>query len=180
MRRIVSISGGLPHEGVDHAGGFYVTALVRELSRSASVRVLCPDTPSNLGAAAGHPPGDWLLVGATAGHAGPPALARWAQRVDELVRRVDPALPPLPLALALALDPDVWSALRTADVVDLQWPDYGRLIPLLRALGSRAPIVVTMHDVLSQRYSRQSERATGRLARAKWGLLHWRATRWER
>ena len=57
-----------------------------------------------------------------------------------------------------------------ADTVDLQWEENALLIPAIRRLNPRARIVVTLHDVLSQRFARQAAQHTHPLRRGAWLL----------
>ncbi|WOP20112.1 glycosyltransferase [Raineyella sp. LH-20] len=66
-----------------------------------------------------------------------------------------------------------------ADVIDIQWSEYGRLWPLLRMLNPRATLIGTFHDVDSQRLRRVAASKVGRLRRARWMVGAWIAKRFE-
>lgn len=60
-----------------------------------------------------------------------------------------------PYVAALLLQRRTRRALREADVIDLQWFAQIRLLPLIRLLAGRRPVLVgTFHDVVSQRIER--------------------------
>lgn len=91
-----------------------------------------------------------------------PSLAgRIANRVslkaDERLRRRDPGMPYLPLLVGTVRSAEARRAIRTADVVDLQWSDSIRLVHLVRRLNPRARIVGTFHDVMSQSFLREPQ-----------------------
>lgn len=72
-----------------------------------------------------------------------------------------------PILSAPALG-QVEELVRSASVIDLQWEENALLLTRLRRINPGARIVVTLHDVLSQRFGRQRERQTSRLRAAAW------------
>ncbi|MBB5832747.1 glycosyltransferase family 4 protein [Brachybacterium aquaticum] len=82
-------------------------------------------------------------------------------RAVPVLLRVDDLLPWPPLVVDLLTDRATRALLQRADVIDLQWEEYGRLAPLLRLLAPRAALVCTFHDVSSQRLEREALRADG-------------------
>lgn len=76
-------------------------------------------------------------------------------------------LPWPPLVVDLLGHRELRRLLREADVVDLQWEEYGRLVRLIRRLAPRAVVVATFHDVISQRIEREAGRAEEGLARRR-------------
>ena len=98
---------------------------------------------------------------------GPRGLLRVLGRLENLLRRLDLALPPLPVALSLLVDPEARRELRNADLVDLHWEEYAALAPLVRRLAPRARVVGTFHDVLSQLSERRAAHHPRALAGAR-------------
>jgi glycosyltransferase involved in cell wall biosynthesis len=80
----------------------------------------------------------------------------------------------------LRRNPQVRALIGSADVLDLQWEEQSALIPALRSLNPRALIVCTLHDVLSQRFSRAAASAGSSRARIRWKWAAWRARAAER
>lgn len=64
----------------------------------------------------------------------------------------------------------------SADVVDLQWEESALLLGPLRRVNADARIVVTLHDVLSQRFARQRELQSSRLRKGVWAARQATAT----
>lgn len=93
---------------------------------------------------------------------------RWMRtllgRGENLLRRLDLTLPPLPLALGLLLDPRARAALAGVDVVDLQWEEYAALAPIVRRIAPHARRIGSFHDVLSHLAERRLARAPGVIA----------------
>lgn len=161
--RIVLVSPILPYAAVPHAGGVYLRQLHQSLVRGgAEVTFLVPPEP-NATEAVGQPgaPDRVLMLGRTRRRTLPRrALMRTAYSVDGWVRRWDPTWPPLAFAVQLFSAGDARAALEAADVVDVHWPEYARLVPLIRRINPRARIVSTLHDVLSQRWERAAQAAS--------------------
>ncbi|WP_221421135.1 glycosyltransferase family 4 protein [Brachybacterium aquaticum] len=59
------------------------------------------------------------------------------------------------MVLDLLTDPSLRALLRGADVVDLQWEEYGRLAPLVKMLSPGSLITCMFHDVNDQRATRR-------------------------
>ncbi|MBE9403408.1 MULTISPECIES: glycosyltransferase family 4 protein [Brachybacterium] len=83
-----------------------------------------------------------------------------------IVHRALPALPSRDLAEApwhfladLFMNRSARRLLRTADLVDLQWEEYGRLAPLIRKLAPNAATTCMFHDVNEQKLSRAVDAA---------------------
>lgn len=155
--RVLVIAPSAPHAAIPHAGGVYLRLLCAELERQGHLRVLVPGTRTNREAARkpGVPAG-LLLVGLEPGRGRlRGALNRLALNADTLLRTVDPGLPYLPLVVGLLSSPEAREAVRSADVIDLQWSDSIRLVRLLRRLNPTARISGTFHDVVSQGLSRR-------------------------
>lgn len=85
---------------------------------------------------------------------------------------VDPGAPDPAVVAAVLCRPSVRRAIHNADVIDLQWAEYARLAPLIRAMNPRARIVLTFHDVLSQRFRRRAQSERG------WRAMRWRWAAW--
>ncbi|HET6968033.1 MAG TPA: glycosyltransferase, partial [Ornithinibacter sp.] len=159
-RRVVIISPELPHDHVPHAGGRYVGTLVDVLEARAHVVVLVPDVPVNreAEAAAGAPSHHVVTGRRTTRPAWLRGLFRALTLADRVRLRRDPASLPWVVAAGLVTTRPAVQALRSADVVDLQWSHLVRLEPLVRLLNRRARVIGTFHDVRSQRFRRAAAR----------------------
>lgn len=166
----------LPCAKSDNAGGRYVQWVVEAAVNHFEVFAIAPDGPvSHRAREAGGVPRHKLIGGQP-----PRAAQAWDQRVVRMLSIVAPLLPPWRFVAGLFRDQTALDAIRAADVIDLQWEEYGVLIPFLRRLNREARIVCTFHDVLSQRYSRASEAATSFAPRARWAWAAAVARRSER
>jgi glycosyltransferase involved in cell wall biosynthesis len=156
---VVIISPVLPYDGMPHAGGVYLQHLHRVLAQfGADLTFLVHDFDPNH-EARGQPgvPERSVLLGSSQRQSFLERLAMWAAwNLDPWLVKRNPTWPPLPLVAQLLFHPRARAALRSADVVDLQWPEYTRLLPLVRVLAPRARRIVTLHDVLSQRWARRA------------------------
>lgn len=160
--RIVIISQSLPYTRVNHAGGVYVRELVSALEATADVFVLVPDTPA-VRAAEVEPgtPRQYLVLGRRAerpAHQRP--LFRMLATRDRWKLRSDASSGSSVLAASLLLSPSARRLLARADVVDLQWAETARLLPIVRRLASGARILVTFHDVRTQSFRRAARAST--------------------
>lgn len=153
---MVVISHCVPYDDVPHAGGRYLAHLARVADRHVQWTLLGQDSPANRTAMVrrGRPSVARLVGGH--GRSWPARLLnRIALRLDVALRRRDPGMPYVPLALGLLRDREARRAIRDADVLDLQWMDSILLLPLLRRLNPRARTVGTFHDVQSQSFARE-------------------------
>ena len=138
----------------------YVEHLSQELLRSKRLIIITPDHEANIDALAKADPrietrllGRWASDQSSVKR----TYARLLGVLDRAVRRVDPSAPPLTFLSSLYFDPKIRSAIRSADIVDLQWFEFIRLASHVRRLNPRAKITGTYHDVLSQLFSRNAE-----------------------
>ncbi|MEX3565064.1 glycosyltransferase [Micrococcus endophyticus] len=76
--------------------------------------------------------------------------------------------------------PAVRDLFAAADVVDLQWEENGVLLPVVRHLNRRARTVVTLHDVLSQRFERQRDMQPRPIRKSVWQVRRLAALALER
>jgi glycosyltransferase involved in cell wall biosynthesis len=168
--RVTVVSLVLPHERAPSAGGRYVHELHRLLVDTGhQVTFVVPDTPRNR-AAAGSPgtPSTAVLAGAWA-LGGPRALrTRALQLLDGRTRFARRGRLPLLTVAAMRTGP-ARTAVADADVVDLQWTQTIRLLPLVRRLNPRARVVGTFHDVQSQAFARRP--APGPPRHGYWSLV---------
>jgi glycosyltransferase involved in cell wall biosynthesis len=155
--RVVVVAPVLPYDAIPHAGGVYLRHLHRALvDQGAQVTFLVTQAP-NADQAVGQPgaPSRVVLLGSARRRTLPRrALMRLAYKVDGWVRRWEPTKPPLAFSVQLLTTREARAALRDADVIDLHWPEYARLVGLVRRINPRARIVATLHDVMSQRWDR--------------------------
>lgn len=156
-RRVVVLSPVPALESPTHAGGLLLTRIVRaHLVSGAHVTVLVPSTHATIDVLQEtSPTAPTHLLGRPRDHRGTHRLAL------TVVHRALPALPsrglaeaPLHFLADLVLDSSVRRLLRNADLVDLQWEEYGRLAPLIRKLAPNAAMTCMFHDVNEQRLSR--------------------------
>ncbi len=142
--RVLVVSPVVPFEGIAHAGGLY---LLRHLARlrGGTVTLMAPDAPENRADRKQAP--DWLEV-VLAPHQAPRPGGLQQQR-DRLEHRLrGPS--PLPYVMRGLLAAGLVARARDADLVELQWPEYAHLAPVLRRSGVRTPLVVLEHDVAAQ------------------------------
>ncbi|SEA47959.1 Glycosyltransferase involved in cell wall bisynthesis [Bowdeniella nasicola] len=105
------------------------------------------------------------------------SLARGTRGRNVLVRRKESAVLQLlgkMIGWRPGLAPKDLAKLRThiaaATVIDIQWQEQAALIPWLRRINPAAPITVTLHDVLSQRFIRQAKEAKDALTSLVWKI----------
>ena len=158
--RVVLISMYVGHEGVPHAGGRYLLELQRLLEAETDLTMLTVGNRLNH-ASATRPgvPRRLLLLGHEAGLG---LTGRAMNRLAVLVEngwrhRRDPGMPSIPFVLGLLRSAEARSAVREADVIDLQYSESIRLVRLLRRLNPTARITGTFHDVMSQSFSREPQ-----------------------
>ncbi len=157
--RTVLISMYVGHEGVPHAGGRYLLELQRLLEADSDLTMLT--VGNRLNHEASTKPGvpeRLLLLGHETGRRLPGrALNRAVLLVDSRWRRRDPGAPSLPFVLGLMRSAEARRAVRSADVIDLQYSESIRLVRLLRRMNRGARITGTFHDVMSQSFSREPQ-----------------------
>ena len=177
--RIVVVAPLVPYDAPPHAGGRYLQSVVRLAETLGPTTVLVANTPtSRATSTAPGAPQDLHVVGSVRPSAiGVRAVNRAVALADSWLRRVDPGLPSLPLALGLIRKGPAREALVHAEVVDLQWAQCVRLARVVRRLNPRARVVGTYHDVLSQAFSRYP--AQSRRERIRRAFIRHRATRHE-
>lgn len=107
-------------------------------------------------------------------------LLTLAHRTQTRIRRWDPVLPAWPFTVDLLMNSEIRRLLRTAEVIDLQWEEYGRLSWILRKVAPRATLLCTFHDVNTQRLEREAERASEATSEQGIELLVKRSRRTER
>lgn len=153
------ISMYVGHEGVPHAGGRYLLELQRLLEADSDLTMLT--VGNRLNHEASTKPGvpeRLLLLGHETGRRLPGrALNRAVLLVDSRWRRRDPGAPSLPFVLGLMRSAEARRAVRSADVIDLQYSESIRLVRLLRRMNRGARITGTFHDVMSQSFSREPQ-----------------------
>lgn len=156
--RVVIIGPVLPYDGMSHAGGVYLQHLHRALNKlGADITFLVEDNDLNR-TAADQPgsPSCIVFVGLTQRHTlVERAIMRTVSVAHGRLAQRNPTWPLLPVLAQLVMSSEARRAIRRADVVDLQWPEYARAVPLVRSLNRRARVITTLHDVLSQRWQRR-------------------------
>jgi glycosyltransferase involved in cell wall biosynthesis len=176
---VVLISMYVGHEGVPHAGGRYLLELQRLLEAETELTMLTVGNRLNHGISgrAGVP--ERLLLLGHEPRSSPlgKATNRLATNADNRWRRRDPGSPSLPFLLGILRSPEAREAIGRADVVDLQYSESIRLVPVLRRLNRRARISGTFHDVMSQSFSREPQDTAA--TRRYWGGVAQRSRRHE-
>ncbi|AUZ35699.1 hypothetical protein C3B78_15425 [Arthrobacter sp. PGP41] len=175
-KRFIMITAALPCAKPDNAGGRYVKWVSEAASKSDDVFIIAPDGPAAQRALKSGGVPRYQLLGRSAGR----MASSWDRALTRLLSMVAPSLPPWRFVISLLRDRQVLEAIRHADVIDLQWEEYGALIPMLRRFNPEALVVCTFHDVLSQRYGRASQGATSHVARMRWAWAASTARRLER
>lgn len=166
----------VPHAKVPHAGGGYLRDVCRSGDRDVDLTVVAPTTTVNVEAVRSPgSPARVVLVAGPGRHLVHRLVNRLALVIDRIWRRVDAGVPYLPWAAGILTSPEARRAIREADVLDLQWLDAIRLLPLLRLLNQRARAVGTYHDVQSQSFAREAGGAARN--RTYWALQS-RLARW--
>jgi len=158
--RIVCLSLHLPDPVPDNAGVSYLRNLVDSFGTD-DVFVMAPDGPMNRRAAARHGVGPHLLVTAT--RRAPALTAPFRNRWE----RARPVRPPAGFLTRLLAHPEAAAMIRNAEIIDLQWPPMSALVTEVRKHAPRARIIVTPHDISSQRFQRQLHAAPSTLERLR-------------
>lgn len=161
--QIAVVSNVLPHTAVPHAGGQYMLRINEAWDELGVDYVyLVPDYPTNRMASLeeGAPP--CLLLGASDSR-----LQGVLRKLTDMVRRFDPGFPDLAMARDLLRGP-AREHLANASCVDLQWMESIRLAPVVKRVNSKARLVGTFHDVLSQRFDRAARESKTSRSRFKW------------
>lgn len=152
QRRVVMITPTLPSgHGQEAAGEKLVREVVDFLAGRFDVTLLSALGPANERAIArgGLPP---YLALRSGRHLFSPVLNRLG---------LGPILGPKELISCR-------SVIKAANVIDIQWQENGVLVPLLRRMNPGARIVVTLHDVLSQRFGRHRDQQIHPARKAVW------------
>lgn len=170
-RQVVVISPMPAVHNPTTAGGVLLSRIVAShLSSGAEVVVLAPFLMSNAAELErSEPLADTHLLGRPRDRRGfSRAMLTIVHRALPLLTRWSSSLPSLPLVMDLLLSSDLRRLLRDADVIDLQWEEYGRLAGIARRLSPSAVITCMFHDVNVQRAQRaQSTAPLDRARRAR-------------
>lgn len=177
---MVVIATTLGYDGVPHAGGTYMKALCDSMEPLVDLTVVVPGMRSNrVAAARPGAPRRVVPLGLEPSSSLPGKAANWLSvNADRRWRHRDPGMPYLPLLTDLVRSREARTAVRAADVIDLQWSDSVRLVHLLRRLNPRARIVGTFHDVMSQSFLREPQDTSAE--RRYWQRVARRSQRHER
>lgn len=157
------VPGDTAHES---AGETLVGRFHHELSAGRKTLVLSADGPANERVIRRGVSCEYKLIA--------PVTGTLVQRIATRVQRMCALSPVFSFSELRSYSrqgkSDALSALASAEVIDLQWQEQAVLIPALRRINPSARIVLTLHDVLSQRYRRQARESRGALRSAVWAI----------
>jgi glycosyltransferase involved in cell wall biosynthesis len=172
--RLLCLAAWAPYPGIRHAGGEYLLRHLEVLSETFDVTLAVPGLGINIDAAPSVP--SWLRL-----HLVP--LPPRVERSRVLRRLANLALgfsPGAEIRLGLRRDPVVRELLAGADLVELHWPEYAALIPLVHRAGpAGCPITVIAQDSATQVLERYLSAGTSPARRARARLLVARVGRQE-
>ena len=149
----VSFSHYLPYPGIGHAGGEYVARHVEQLQKYCDVSLIVSSD--------GAPNTDLQpCAGTTVAAAHIVQRPWWGRTIPfRALRRALRMINPMSLGpdvvRAIHRSSEVRRVVRTADVVEFQYTEQSVFIPFVKNLAPEAFTVVIVHDVVSQRISRQ-------------------------
>lgn len=141
--QVLVVSPVVPFAGINHAGGRFLHHHLERL-RAGGVLLMAPDAPENRADRECAPA--WLDVRLSP-HCGPRSGSLQQQR-DRVEHRLTGASP-LPHVVRGLLAAGLVDLARSADLVELHWPEQAHLAPLLRRQGVTTPLVVVEYDVAS-------------------------------
>jgi glycosyltransferase involved in cell wall biosynthesis len=144
-----------PFEGVPHAGGAFLHAYLTYLADNHKVDLICTAEPDQRTIS--------TYDGSIGVHFSPPLRDGGPSRLRLQARTVTGFNIRAPEVVGLTRDPIARGILAVADVVDIQWAELLRALPVVRRDRGRKPIVVTEHDLFA--------RGLVRLARAQAGAM---------
>lgn len=133
------------------AGEKLVSAVVDAMSDNLDITLISADGPANRRAIARGSLPPYILIKPTR------HVTSWLLRALEMA----PVLSQGDLEKAAGI-------LRHAAVIDIQWEENAFLLPALRRMNRDARIVVTLHDVLSQRFERHRDLQSKLERKAVW------------
>lgn len=163
---VLVVAPHVPFDGIRHAGGVFLLRHLERLRRgtTGSMTLLAPASEANLHAAARAP--QWLTV--VLSPLDDPPVGSRQHRLDHLEHRLR-GWSPTPHELRGLVGAGLAELARSADLVEVHWPEYAHLAPLLRAAGVSSPVVVVDHDVATEAERRRLRDKPSRLKR---GLGH--------
>lgn len=176
MPQRVIFSPTIPVAKPNNAGELYLTQLEAELT-SFDTTYVVPDSPNNREAAQAEHPFRTILVAEPAYSSRKARVRAAATRLRE---RGLPSRTEHGMRWAIRRDRRLIAALKHADLIDLQWPEIAGLAPLLRRYLPDTRIIATMHDIHSQKWSREAKAATTPKDATRYRLAWARAKRMER
>jgi glycosyltransferase involved in cell wall biosynthesis len=144
-----------PFDGVPHAGGAYLHAYITYLSQNHKVDLICTTKPE--------PRTVSTYDGSVGVHFARPLEVGGTSRIRLQARTLTGFNIRAPEVDGLISDPHARAVLAAADIVDIQWAELLRALPVVRRDRGRKPIVVTEHDLFA--------RGMVRLARSQSGTV---------
>jgi glycosyltransferase involved in cell wall biosynthesis len=173
--RIVALSPYVPYDGIDHAGGAYLTEHVRNVSRTHDVELFAPDLPENVRAQTLSQSLPARLVSVR-----PSPASRLVERWWNLRNFVRGLTPGWQVLQGFRADADVAAELSRADLVEIHWNYLLPLVPWIQRHAPGVPVSVFCHDVIGQSFERQARTAQSFPRRLKARALQTRVLRQER
>jgi glycosyltransferase involved in cell wall biosynthesis len=131
-----------PFDGVAHAGGVFLHAYLTHLSQDHKVDLICTTQPEPRTLA--------TYSGSLNVHFSPPVTAGGTSRMRLQARTMTGFNIRAPEVDGLISDPYARDVLASADIVDLQWAELLRALPVVRQDRRRKPIVVTEYDLYAR------------------------------
>ena len=142
--RVLAVAPYVPYQGIPHAGGEYLLRHLRALARDGPVTLLVPGSDDAV--VDRHRAPEWLELVVSPLRVEERSLPR--RLADAAYRRLR-AAPPMPTAESLRAvrAGGLVERARSADLVELHWPEYARFATELRRAEVATPVSVVEHDV---------------------------------
>lgn len=153
MLKRVIFSPTIPLPNPNNAGESYLIRLEEEL-KDFSTTIVVPDTPANRVAKEKSPTLQSILIAMPTESS---FKGRLKTHASSLSDKVFPSRTEHGMRWAIRSDHRVINALKSADLIDLQWPEMAGLSALLRRYLPNTRIIATMHDIDSQKFSRAAK-----------------------
>ena len=147
-----------PYEGVPYAGGAFLHSYISHLTKNHKIDLICTTDPEPRTVA--------TYEGSIGVHFAPPRRIGGTSRLRQQARTLTGYNIAAPEVDGLISDTRARDLLAAADIVDLQWSELLRAVPVVRRYRPHRPIVATEHDLYScglVRLARSQSSAVDRL-----------------